>query len=208
MDSTLAHCLIFRVHYTLVFLSTQTFRHIHVKYFAPKTSVLDVFDESTEKEIKESNNLNELVAIYTETQTKVKEYEETKSNKEIEVHERQAVEPYKSDYKARQAIANWEEYNYQILKLRFYWCCGLVSIIIGCLLYVKIDMWIGMVGLITGFSEMIFWTCPTFIGVFGSRVEFERLLKNKLIFSLLAWLILISIWFFLYKIKGKDRKIV
>jgi len=192
----------------LVFLSTQTFRHIHVKFFAPKTSVLDVFDESTEKKIKQSENLDELIAIYKETQKKVKEYEDSKSNKKIEVHERKSIEPYKSDYKAREAIENWEKYNYQIMKLRFYWCCGLISILLGFIVYIKFDMWVGMVGLITGFSEMIFWTCPTFIGLFGSRIEFERLLTNKLIFSLLAWLILVGAWFFLYKIKGKNRKSV
>jgi hypothetical protein len=35
----------------LVVLSTQTFRHIHVKFFQPKHSALDKYNEKVEQDI-------------------------------------------------------------------------------------------------------------------------------------------------------------
>jgi molybdopterin converting factor small subunit len=163
----------------LVFLSTQTFRHVHVKYFAPKTSVLDQFDESIEKEIKASTSIDNLVSIYSKESKKVKEYEKVNGKSKLQPYERTSIVPYKSEYQAKEAIQTWEQHDYAIKKLRFYWTCGVLSILIGFIIYTKLDMWIGLVGVITGFSEMIFWTCPTVFGLFGSRHEFERLVTSE-----------------------------
>jgi hypothetical protein len=47
--------------------------------------------------------------------------------------------------------------------------------------------------LIAGFSEFIYWTSPTFL---GSTREFDRLLENKFVFSLLSLvLLMVVIWF-------------
>ncbi len=190
----------------LVVLSTQTFRHVHVKYFAPAGSALDKYNEKVEKEIEQSKSIDELLAIYDTANEKVKEYEKHPDNPKIEHDERSTTEPYKTEYKARNAIETWEEHNNSISKLRFYWACGLGSILLGFFLYTRVDQWLGLVGIITGFSEMIFWTCPTIFGFFGARSEFERLLNNKLIFSLISWFALITMWFFLYKFPGKNKE--
>lgn len=188
----------------LVFLSTQSFRHIHVKFFAPKISILDQFDEKVEKQIKESESLDQLLSIYVKEKKKVQEYEADNNSVITEPHERQSIEPYKSEYRAKEAIQTWEEHGYAIKKLRFYWSCGALSIFLGLFLYTKIDMWVGMVGLISGFLEMIFWTCPTVFGVFGSRYEFEWLVTNKLVFSLISWCLLLFTWYLLKKLPGKN----
>lgn len=179
----------------LTFLSTQTFRHIHTKFFSTYASVLDQYDTSVEKAIVETPDLDTLVAIYEAEKAKVEAYEANPENQVIESYDQQNIEPYKSLYQAKRGIQEWEAYDQAIKKMRFYWFCGLLSVLIGFIAYLRIDQWVGMVGLITGFSEMIFWTCPTIIGVFGPRIEFERLLNNKLFFSIVSWLILLVAWY-------------
>jgi hypothetical protein len=45
-----------------------------------------------------------------------------------------------------------------------------------------VNGWIGIAALIVAFSEMIFWSSPSYFG--GFSLEFERLLHNKIA---LAW---------------------
>ncbi len=188
----------------LMFLSAQTFRHIHVKFFAPTVSVLDQYEPQIEKDIKASQSLDELLVLYEKAREKVKQYEANSDNEKIDVRNRYEVEPYKSEYQIRSSIKTWEEHDNAINRLRFYWFCGFLSVLIGLFVYLKIDRWVGMAGLITGFTEMIAWTCPTIFGIFG-RNDFERLLSNKLFFSLVSWCLLLVIWLALCKIEGKRR---
>ncbi|MBN1253691.1 MAG: hypothetical protein JXA50_00240 [Deltaproteobacteria bacterium] len=190
----------------LVTLSTQTFRHIYVKWLEPRSSVLDKYEEKIEKDIKKSQDLDELLVLYDKAHGKVTVYEKDAKNPYIPDKERHNKEPYKSEYKLKNSIRNWESYSRDIFRLRFFWVCGFLSIVIGSLAYVKFDRWIGIVGLIAGFSEMIYWTCP--FNFSYTNYEFERLLTNKLIFSLIAWLLLICLWLFATKFVGKKRNAV
>ncbi len=189
----------------LLFQSTQTFRLVYTKWLQPKDSVLDKYNEKVEQDIEKSKNIEELMALYGEVYQKVKEYEKNPDNKEIEYKDRQDKEPYKTEGKVRRAITDLESHGFQIHKLRFFWFCGLISIIIGFIVYVKIDRWLGIIGFITGFTEMIYWTCPVIFGVFGPRFEFERLINNKLFFSVITWLLLIISWFILNRFEGKSN---
>jgi hypothetical protein len=188
---------------SMVFSSTQTFRHVYTKWLEPKTSVLDKYDEKIEKDIYESKSINELLALYDTAHKKVEAYEKDETNTEIEEHEKRHNEPYKTKIKIQNSIQKWESYELQISKLRFFWFCGLLSAIVGFIIYNRLNGWVGMVGIITGFSEMIFWTCPTIIGIFGARFEFERLLNNKLFFSIVTWFLLLVAWFLLHKFDEK-----
>ena len=190
----------------LLFASTQTFRHIYVKWLEPTKSVLDKYDEKIEQEIEGSKNIEELLSLYNEAYNKVREYERNPRNAEIKQSERDYKEPYKTERKIRKSIEEWESHKLQIHKLRFYWFCGFFSLIIGSIVYIRLDKWLGIIGAITGFTEMIFWTSPTIFGIFGARFEFERLLTNKLFFSIITWFLLILTWFLLYKFQGKERR--
>ena len=48
----------------LVVLSTQTFRHIHVKFFQPKHSALDKYNEKVEQDIEQSKSLERATKIF------------------------------------------------------------------------------------------------------------------------------------------------
>lgn len=177
----------------LFILTTQTFRHVYVKWIEPTTSVLDQFDDQTEQDIAAAKSLDELVTLYAEADRKVKEEElKTKDAEELRPREIDR-EPYKSEWKLRQAIETWESHSKKIFELQFFWACGAGSLIVGIFCYRFVNRWIGITGVIAGFAEMMWWTCPQF-RAFGSGVEFDRLLTQKIIFSLVSWCLLVSIW--------------
>lgn len=116
-----------------IILSTQSFRHIYVKWIEPTESVLDKYNEKVEKDIESSKTLDELIYVFEEAHNKVKEYEADSANrkKNIETkckddpfkspyYNKWEKEPYKSEQKARQAINLWESRDKKLFELRFY----------------------------------------------------------------------------------------
>lgn len=89
-----------------------------------------------------------------------------------------------------QAIQEWEARSNGIYQLRFYWCFGLLLVVAGVVVR-KFSPWAGLILCIIGFSEMIFWTTPSYIG-WGTR-EADKFFENQLVFSLLTLLLLIVV---------------
>jgi len=63
----------------------------------------------------------------------------------------------------------------------------------GLVSFVKVNRWLGLAGIIIGFTEMLCWTSPLF------HHRYEHLLDYKLIFSGITWVILISLWLMIQK---------
>lgn len=178
----------------LITFSTQTFRHIYVRWIEPNKSVLDNYKEKIDKDIDETKNLNELVKLYDTAYNKVKKYEENPNNKKIKYNERDYTEPYKTKYKIKNSIKKIETQNKRLFEFVSYWLFGLLSLIIGFFVYIKINKWIGIGSIIVGFSEMAFWTSPLFRS-YGPQYAFDLLLNLKLILSIISWILLIILWF-------------
>jgi len=172
-------------------LITQTIRHGYQRWFRPTISVLDRFEETLKGDIKKAKSLDELVRKYEDVHKKVTDYEADKANPIIEPHEKREKEPYKSEFTVKEAINDWEAKSREIHELRFYWTCGLLLVILGYLVFFKRNRWAGISLLIAGFAEIIYWTSPSFIR--ESSVEFERLLTNKFIFSVLSFILLLFV---------------
>ena len=88
--------------------STQTFRHVYVKWLQPRTSVLDEFKEEIETTIDEAKDLDELTALYRDAYQKVKKYEADPGSPKISSRERINTEPYKSEQKIKREIITRE----------------------------------------------------------------------------------------------------
>lgn len=70
----------------------------------------------------------------------------------------------------------------------------MLSVLVGGVIYLKKNRWLGLALLITGFWEMIWWTCPELL--YGASVEADRSLVNKFCFSLASFvLLLVLVWF-------------
>ena len=164
----------------LVTVAAQTFRHVYVRWVEPRGSELDRFREKTEKEIAESRSLDELVLLYGDAHTKVKEAEKTRAD-DTRDYERLQKEPYKSEDQLKRAIKLWEEHRQEIIELQFFWWCGLACLVVG-VLATKPAAWLGASFLLLGVLEMIWATWPA-LRTFGAEPEFDRLLAYKVYYS-------------------------
>lgn len=165
-----------------VFLCVNSVRMTYQKWFEARSSALDTYDEIVEVDIREATSLQDLLERYDAAHKRVKEYEADDANPQVEYRERSETEPYKSEQKLRTAIDGWEAKTKQISRMRVYWLFGLAFLLLGLVAHKWLNPWVGIAALIVGFSEMIYWSSPSYFSGFSQ--EFERLLNNKLF---LAW---------------------
>ena len=175
-------------------LASQTVRHAYRLWVEPRGSALDKYDRPLKDEIASANSLDELLRRYDkvrkEADAKRQEREKQDAKDRPYVNELQ-TEPFKSEHALHDAITAWEKESQEITELRFYWLMGFIFLIAGLLIYKRASRWLGLTLLIVAFSEFIYWTSPT---IWGSGIrEFDRLLLNKLAFSLISLLLLIVV---------------
>jgi hypothetical protein len=186
-------------------LTTQFARHIYVRYLEPRGSVLDTYVQTeTTKAIKGAASLDELVSRYDAAKKRVdeldkqrKKAEANKSKDERDVFRDTFREENKEDYEQesdlKAAIHEWEKRSEEIYELRVFWLFGFAFLLAGAILLVKGREWPGMAFIVSGIVEMIWWTSPSFrFG--GSPLEFERLLMNKLVFTIITLVLVIAAW--------------
>lgn len=179
--------------------STQTFRHIYVKWIEPRSSVLDEFQDEVESKMAKAKTLDELVLLYRDARQKIEKYEDDPDNSPITTYQEQRhTEPYKTEIKIKKEIEAREYDENQLFKLGFYWCCGFLSVFIGMVTFYKVNHWLGISGVMIGFTEMLCWTSPLFHNRLLSQ-QFEYLLNYKLLFSLITWILLVSLWLLIEK---------
>jgi hypothetical protein len=173
-----------------VALVVQTVRHAYMLWFEPRGSVLDQYDQPAKSEIGSAASLDELLRQYDPVRKQVDELSKTSSTP---AYEQTQKEPFKTEQALRLAISEWEERSKEIRAIRFYCLVAAVLFVLGLFAYKKINRWLGLTLLIAAFSEFIYWTSPTFI---GATREFDRLLVNKLVLSIVALALLVgAIWF-------------
>jgi hypothetical protein len=187
----------------MVSVTTYTIRHIYLQWFAPYTSVLDRYDESIKSQIKSANSLEQLEELYAQAHRTVLTYDLVDSIKVMQPFKRDQLEPYRNERELKQAIEEWETKSREIFQIRFYWGIGLILIILGFILYQKINPWLGITILIAGFGEMVYWTSPTF---FGSGMEYNRLLTNKVILSIATLALLTTAGFMTSALRSNSKQ--
>ena len=185
--------------------STQTFRHVYDKWLDPRESVLDEFLDETDSSIVGAQSMEQLLDLYREAFDAVEEYELDPNNPKLGIFQRPInMPPYESEYKIRSEIQSRESDEGQLFRIRFYWLCGLTSLFVGIFAFRRINRWLGLTGIIVGFSEMLCWTSPLFSNrVFSS--QFESLLNLKLSLSLVTWVLLIGLWLLIEKKRLLDE---
>src|SRR5215510_13656452 len=185
-------------------LLSQTIRHAYMLWFESRESVLDKYEKPRKGEIEAAKSLDELMRRYEPIRKQVDQLREERAKAgnapetegprgKMRPLEDTEIEPFKSEHELRQAINEWEEKANEIHELRFFWTVGLVFLILGMVIYRKLNRWLGLTLIIAGLSEFIYWTSPTF---FGGTHEFDRLLWNKLLLTIVSLiLLLLVIWF-------------
>ncbi len=187
-----------------VFLSVNILRAVYQLWLEPTASVLDPYDESVDLDIREASSLGELLRRYDEAYGLVQVYENDEANPPVEYGDRDETEPYESEIKLRAAVEEWEARSKQIGKLRTFWFFGVGFLVVGFGAYKWLNQWLGISALIVAFSEMIYWTSPTY---FGSRTgEFERLLETKCVLGFLSYGLLLLTAFLLGVFRENTRR--
>jgi hypothetical protein len=186
-----------------VFLLVQTVRHAYVLWLEPRTSVLDKYDQPLKDTIAAAASLDELVRRYDPVRKEVDRVKAKRRAADPKVAFDDDQEPFKSESALREAISSWEERAKEVRELRLYSLVGFIFAAAGVAFYRKVNRWLGITLLIAGFSEAVYWTSPTFLGT--STREFDRLLVNKLVISLvfLAALGLAIHWLDVFREKKK-----
>jgi hypothetical protein len=179
--------------FAFLILASQTVLHAYVLWLEPRTSVLDKYDQPLKDQIAAAASLDELVQRYDQVRKKADaaKQELARTGKELTFRDETQTEPYKSEHMLREAVTAWEEKAKEIHALRFYWLVGLVFAVLGLVTYKKFNRWFGVTLLLAGFSEIIYWTSPTFLGT--NTREFDRLLINKFVLSIVSMALLIAV---------------
>ena len=173
-----------------LFLVVQTIRHAYVLWLEPRASVLDRFDRPLKDEIAAAGSLDVLVKRYEPVRREADRVraERRAADPKAEFHVDE--EPFKSEAALREAITGWEERAKELHGVWFYWLIGAALAAIGVVVYRRINRWAGVSLLIIGFSEIIYWTTPSFFG--GGVQEFDRLVATKLALSFVSLVMLVS----------------
>ena len=177
----------------LLIATTQLLRHLCVVWMPPTASLIDPFDDRTDKDVFASLGISELTKQYDEVRRKIKVVEAGKPADErgkINIWE----EPYKTEDKLRSAIQTWEVRNREMVELHFFWWCGLMITAAGGAIFLQGSRWLAVAALATGFVEMLYGASPS-VRFLGGTMEFERLLMWKLIYTAATLALLIGLWF-------------
>jgi len=177
----------------LLVLVSQTVRHAYVLWLEPRNSVLDKYDRPLKDEISAATSLDQLLSRYDQAHTAAEaaRKEAEKNEQPNPEYKLAQTEPFKSERALHEAISQWEARSKEIHALRFYWLVGVALSALGMLIYILRRRWLGLTFLIAGFTEIIYWTSPTFLGI--STREFDRLLGYKLVFSVLSLALLLVV---------------
>ncbi|TFH15912.1 MAG: hypothetical protein E4H02_06865 [Lentisphaerales bacterium] len=196
-------------------LTIQGFRHVYVRFLETRTSVLERYEVGdTEKVVNSVPSLAELVEQYEVAKKTVDELEEqrregaaSRSEANWLVFEETFREEHKQAYELesslKKGIREWEGKSKEINDLRVFWLLGFALVVIGELFEISGRAWIGMSLIIPGLAEMIWWTSPSF-GLAGGPHEFNRMLINKLVLTLIT-LVLVMIGWYLNEKREKRR---
>jgi hypothetical protein len=177
-----------------VALSSQAVRHAYRLWLEPRGSALDKYDQPLKDEISRAKSLEDLLGRYDKVRKEADEKKKELGKVETKPGEygrELEAEPFKSELALREAITDWEKKSREVDELRFYWLAGFAFLILGLVTYRKVSRWFGLTLSIVAFSEFIYWTSPT---IFGSGIrEFDRLLANKLAFTVISLLLLLAV---------------
>ncbi|HMF89937.1 MAG TPA: hypothetical protein VKL40_04785 [Candidatus Angelobacter sp.] len=175
-------------------LASQMVRHAYRLWLEPRGSALDKYEQPLKDDIARATSLEELLARYDkvrkEADEKRKELDKQDTKNRDYARERE-TEPFKSELALSEAINDWEKKSREVHELRFYWSAGFVFLILGLVAYKKLSRWFGLTLSIVAFSEFIYWTSPAISGS-GTR-EFDRLLANKLAFTVVSLVLLLAV---------------
>ena len=178
----------------VLIVGSQTFRHIYVRWVENRGSVLDQFEE-TKKSIAAAKSIEELLELYKESKARVEEADAARAGDEDfeRSYSKWENEPYRSEAELKSAIREWESHSKELVELHYFWWIGLSLALLGAVVYLRSNQWLGIAVILLGYAEMIWATSPSY-QAFGYPLEFERLLTLKAVYSMGSLVLIFVGW--------------
>lgn len=178
----------------ILIFGSQTIRHAFVLWVESNESVLDKFDETKQK-IAVTPTIDDLLKLYEPAQKNVEEANKArKASGEKEAGwDQRSEEPFKSERELKSAIEEREEHARMLVRLHFFWWCGVGVLVLGVIVTARSRPWLGICLQILGFVLRAWYTCPSY-RTLGFPIEFKQLLTFKLIYSALSLGLLLVGW--------------
>jgi len=171
----------------LLCFGAQAVRHVYVRWFEPKHSILEKYEAPVRGDIRNAQTLGELESRYAE---ELKKSGGQPPRREMPVISEEGAPgtARPAVVQLREAIEEWETHEKEIRELRFFYFAGFLALAAAWSLKARLP-WSALSLTILGFSDMLWATSPSWRS--GPAAEFQRLLENKLLFSLVAIALLV-----------------
>lgn len=176
----------------LVVLFTQLVQHTYLRIFQNEESVLEKYrGKKSEISFDKSLSINELSMIYADAIKRIKVAESGKQSKKSRLYAGDD-DAYARKTAIEQIIIRKESDNRGVREVLFFWVAGLLLVIAGSIIYLKLETWIGAPVAISGFIEMIWKTGPPFFLNYGG--DSPMLLNIKILLTALTIAAVIAFW--------------
>lgn len=190
----------FQITFFIIFtfiLSTQAIRHVHNYAFGYEEPVVASVEQNygMQQAIRQEGSMEELLAEYEDIQKQIREFRD--ANPEMADYERQQAhqELYARSNALRMELTQREDMSRELRDIWIYSGAGYVLIALGSVLYLRGHNWVGMSLVLPGFTELAWWSAPSFT-MGGAVQEYELLLTNKIILTMIAFVLIYTVWFF------------
>ena len=176
--------------------STQAIRHVHVYTVGYEESVLapaEAFYEMQEQ-VRLEASTDELMAEYETTQKEIEKLRESVPKTDQYTLRQQNLELFARNDALASELRQREAVEREIRDTWIFSVAGLILIALGSLAYARDYHWVGMSLILPGFLELLWWSAPSFT-LGGAVREYDVLLINKIIMTIISIVLLYALWF-------------
>ena len=184
--------------------STQAIRHVHVYTIGFEESILAPAESfyQMKEAVRMEESTEELLSEYETTNATIKELRKEESAVDQFTLRQQHLDLFARNETLASELRQREEATREIRDIWIFSCAGIVLIGIGVLCYTRGYEWPGMSLILPGFLELMWWSAPSFT-LGGAVQEFETLLVNKIILTVISFVLLYTLWFVAQRRRAK-----
>lgn len=186
--------------------STQAIRHIHVYTIGIEESIVELgttFYE-VQEQVRMKKSTEELLAEYESTSARIEELRKSEPTKDQFSMRQENMELFTRHEALASELTQRETVTREIRDLWIFSVAGLVLIAVGSFFYARGMAWVGMSLILPGLLELSWWSAPSF-SLGGAIREYDILLMNKIILTLISFVLLYTLWFFAQRKRRREQ---
>ena len=176
-------------------LCVQAVRHVHLYIFGYEEPIVAPFDQffEMEREIQLEGSTDDLLEEYQQTRQEIDALLDADPEKEYFEVQRENQELFARNSALSSELMLRQSRETELRDMWLFSIAGYVLIAFGMILYTRGLAWVGMALIAPGLIELMWWSSPSFT-LGGAVQEYELLLINKILLTLIAIAVTISLW--------------